>query len=188
MGLSLVTVRQREIVTVGRDKCVGGLGEIGAVNGGGIHLDEKRVGDAIPGPVKRRLLLEPSLHHSGSLVVRRVDLRPVTEQAQHVIEVPGCHDPDEGDLVGKAFDDTQRLFVVSAAVVAQVLLHGLEALRHRGCHGRLDPIAVPFELGDDNVGHEQPKPSLIHEQAHHHDPTLPVASLGQVKPRRGVDE
>ena len=138
--------------------------------------------------MKGRLLLKPPLHHSGSLAVCEVQGRPVTEQLQHVVEVSGGHGTDEGDLVGKAFDDTQRLFVVSAAVVAQVLLHGLEALRHRGCHGRLDPIAVPFELGDDNVGHEQPKPSLIHEQAHHHDPTLPVASLGQVKPRRGVDE
>jgi len=138
--------------------------------------------------VKGRLLLKPPLHHSGSLAVCGVQGPPVTEQLQHVSEVPGSHRTDEGDLVGKAFDDTQRMVVVSAAVVAQVLLQELEPLRHRGRHGRLDPIAVPFELVDDNVRHEQPKPSLIHEHAHRHDPTLPVPSLGQIKPRRGTDE
>jgi len=68
------------------------------------------------------------------------------------------------------------------------LLHELEPLGHRGRHGRLDPVAVPLELVDDNFGHEQPKFPLIQEKAHRRDPTLPVASLGQVKPRRGVDE
>lgn len=86
------------------------------------------------------------------------------------------------------FDDLDGVGVFVGAVRHEILADLLEprsdARRHRG----LDAFLISVKLVDDHRRNQQDDFLLVNEHAECNDPALPVPSLRDVQPCRGVDE
>lgn len=110
------------------------------------------------------------------------------QQLEHLVKVARRHGADKWDLMSQPLDDVECVFIVRPAVVIQILLHELEALRDAGGHRRLDTGPVTRKLVDHELRYKQIDVTPVSEHAERHDPALSIAPLGQIEPGGGINE
>lgn len=138
--------------------------------------------------MQRRALAHPAFDHRTALGIGRFDSAPLAQEFQHLIEVPRCHRTDQRHIACQVGDHLNLALYICAAIVFEVLLDELEPLSDASRHRRLDPFPVSLELLDHEFGNKEFHVPLMHQKAERDDPALPVTSLGQVEPRRRVNE
>lgn len=113
---------------------------------------------------------------------------PRAQEFEDLIEVARRHRTDQRNIACQVGNHLNGVLHIRAAVVFEVLLDELEPLSDAGRHRRLDPFPVSLELLDHQFGNKKFHVPLMYQEAERDDPALPVTSLGQVEPRRRVNE